>query len=285
MAVIRSPRVLLALACACAAAFGALLAVSYGVGWARWADGAALQGFLGLNRPLVRPVADTLAHLADPLSYGLLGGALILVALARQRPRHALAVAVLLAATGLTTQLLKPLLAWPRHHDLLGFSQIKPEAFPSGHATAAMALALAAVLVSPLAFRAAAAALGGAFALAVSFSILILGWHFPSDVVGGFLVSTTWCLVLLACLRAAAARWPEHSGRDAARRAIEVPAARAAIGSIAVAVAGIGLAALPLLPRAMEYAGRHTAFALVAAAIPVAAAALLGAVTVAATRR
>src|SRR5439155_1635421 len=79
-------------------------------------------------------------------------------------------------------------------------------------------LALCAVLVAPRRLRPAAAVLGALLAVAVAYAILILAWHFPSDVLGGFLVATMWVLLLVAALLAAERRRPEappaaaHSG-------------------------------------------------------------------------
>ena len=59
------------------------------------------------------------------------------------------AVGVLLVGAGVTTHALKHLLAEPRYADWLGFrDQIEAVSWPSGHGTAAMTLALCAVLVS-----------------------------------------------------------------------------------------------------------------------------------------
>ena len=270
------------MAAGCAGVFIALMALAYGVGIARWADGAALQGFLGLRGPLADQVFFRFAHIADPLPYALIGVALIAVAAARGRYRHAAAAAVLLGGSAASSQVLKPFLAFDRHHDFLGLAQINAAAFPSGHATASMALALAAVLVVPPAWRRATAIAGGTFALGVSFSILALGWHFPSDVVGGHLLATIWCLFAVAGLRVAGALWPERPRREPATIAIQPQHARAVIGSIAIAAA---TTAALFLPRAADYAERHTAFAAVAAAILVGAATLLATVTAATTRR
>ena len=62
--------------------------------------------------------------------------------------------------------------------------------WPSGHATAAMSFALCAVLAAPARLRPLVAAVGAAFAVAVCYSFLALAWHYPSDVLGGFLVAT-----------------------------------------------------------------------------------------------
>ena len=75
-----------------------------------------------------------------------------------------------------------------------------------------MTLALCAVLAVPPRARPTTAAIGALFAIAVSYAILALGWHFPSDVIGGFLVAMMWTLLAVAVLVArpgrAAARTP-----------------------------------------------------------------------------
>jgi membrane-associated phospholipid phosphatase len=97
------------------------------------------------------------------------------VALWRRRPHRALAVAIVLVATGATTHVLKHLLAEPRLADWLGFyGQIEDASWPSGHSTAAMTLALCAVMVSPPAVRAITALVGGAFATGVGYATLAL---------------------------------------------------------------------------------------------------------------
>jgi len=37
---------------------------------------------------------------------------------------------------------------------------------------------------------------------------LILAWHMPSDVLGGYLVAALWTALAVAALRAADRRWP-----------------------------------------------------------------------------
>src|SRR5437764_3057436 len=55
----------------------------------------------------------------------------------------------------------------------------------------------------------AVAVLGALFAAAVAYAILIIAWHFPSDVLGGFFVAATWVLLAVAALLAA--RSEEHT--------------------------------------------------------------------------
>lgn len=288
-----TPRALLRAAVGCAAVFVALLLVAYGVDGARRLDASALQGFLGLQRPSVTPLTDRLTSLGDPLKVGLLGGALALLALARGRPRSGLFVIVLLSLTSVSSQVLKAVLAYPRYEGTIDGAHISPAAFPSGHATASMSLAICLVVVMPSRLRPAAAVVGTGLALAVSFSIMSLGWHFPSDIAGGYLLATGWALVLLAGLRWAEARYPERTWRTGlaatTRSAVE---GLAAVGLVTVlagaafAVVAVVAAVLSFrLPDVMTYAEDHTAFVAVAVAIATGAAALLGGVAGALARR
>jgi membrane-associated phospholipid phosphatase len=69
-----------------------------------------------------------------------------------------------------------------------------------------MCLALCAVLVAPARLRPLVATLGVIYALSVGYAVVALVWHFPSDVVGGFLVAAGWTLVAVAGLAAALVR-------------------------------------------------------------------------------
>lgn len=167
-------------------------------------DALALYRITLLGGPRLDDVANTLLHLLEPLQYTLWGLALVLIALARGRPRVALAVAIVLALAPATAETLKPLLAHP--HAWVGGSYVGPASWPSGHTTAGATLAMCAVLVAPRRLRPAVAVLGAAFAAAVGFSTLVLAWHLPSDVLGGYLLATLWVSLAVAALRTADAR-------------------------------------------------------------------------------
>ena len=158
-------------------------------------------------QPTSRPTrpANFLLHLLDPLQFVLWGVALVAVALARERPRVALAVAAVMALAPLTSETLKPLLAHPHVH--VGTVHIGAASWPSGHSTAALALVLSAVLVAPPRLRALVASIGAVYAVAVGCALLILAWHMPSDVLGGYLVAAFWTALAVAALRAADRRW------------------------------------------------------------------------------
>jgi membrane-associated phospholipid phosphatase len=261
------------LACA-----GTLVAAWIATFWSsggRWLDAAALQGFVALDRSATRTPAEVIASIGDPLPFVLLGAALVAVALARGRPRIAIAVPVVLAGAAGTSQVLKPLLADARVCHCLADSRVAEASWPSGHATAAMALGLCAVLVSPSGWRPTMAVAGAVAAVGVSYSLLTLGWHYPSDVLAGFLVAALWMAAALTGLWSAAERWPARTGREAAVRwgSALAPAAIGAILSL------LPLAALALArpDGALRYAEAHTTFVFVAATIAATAAATAGA--------
>lgn len=278
-----TPRRMLAGAAACMAAFALLLALAYGFGPAEWLDGNALAGFVAASDSPLSRFAAGFTWLCNPAQYLVLVLPLLAYALLKRGPRRAAAAALLIGGANVSSQVLKPLLAHQR--DLSPWPQLhgpSAAAFPSGHTTAAMALAFAAVLVAPRAYRPIVAGIGGAFALAVSVSLLVLNWHYPSDVVGGQLLACAWCLIALAALRWSEARWPERgSMRRAARQAIVVPspALLAAVAIVPLAVIATRAGAL------LRFAGDHTSAVAVAALIAASAAVLLGAVTTLAARR
>ncbi|HSD23090.1 MAG TPA: phosphatase PAP2 family protein [Solirubrobacterales bacterium] len=119
------------------------------------------------------------------------------------RRREAFAAVAVVAAANLTGLLLKVVLAHPRFYPVLGTDQVGIDAFPSGHATGAMSIALAATLVAPARIRPAVALGAAAYVFAVSILLLVLSWHLPSDVPGGLLVASSFfCAV--AALRGSA---------------------------------------------------------------------------------
>ena len=260
---LKTPRIALLGALAAFAGLVLTGVLAYLVPAARTGDSAALQGFTDLRRPETVDVWSRIAHLANPGPYGLIGAVLALTAFLRGRRRVAAAILALLVVTGLTSQTLKPLLAQPRYTDWLGGGQIDAASWPSGHATAAMTLALCAVLALPARYRPTAAFVGAGFATCVSYAILALGWHFPSDVLGGFLVAIFWTLVAVAALVHGEQRWPTRrvQGRP---RPVDALLPLALGTGVAAATLAIALA-WPGAVRA--FATEHTTSTVGAAAI------------------
>lgn len=225
----RTLPLLAALVCLLGVVVVGVLALGVPAGHVR--DAAILHGFHALDRPSVHFEIKAMAHLADPLPYACAGLLCIGVALARRRGWRALAVLALLLVTGATTQALKHLLAHERFEGWLG-EQIPSTSWPSGHSTAAMTLALCAVIVAPPALRAATALLGGAFAVGVGYAVLVLAWHFPSDVLGGFLIAGLWSSLAVAALQRVEA--PEPASRPAWEPLVALGGGAALVAAAAV---------------------------------------------------
>ena len=147
------------------------------------------------------PLAAFFAHLADPLPQVVL---LVLLGLGARhwgRVYQGLVAAGLVLGANLTTQVLKAVLSQPRYQHILGSDQIPATGFPSGHATASMATALAFVLVVPRSLRPTAIIVGGLLVVAVGCSLVLLHRHYPSDILGGWLVAAAWGCLALTALR------------------------------------------------------------------------------------
>jgi membrane-associated phospholipid phosphatase len=165
-------------------------------------------------------LANVVAHLADPVPLLLMTAAVIGLALRFGRRREALAAVAVVLGANLTTQLLKALFEHHRYQSFLTEQQPWSNAYPSGHTTAAVAIGVALVLVVPARLRLRAAVLAAGFAAAVGLAVVVIEWHYPSDVVGGFLVASGWGLGALAALRLLARREEEGEAQAASRFAI-----------------------------------------------------------------
>jgi len=241
-------------ALACAVALGVLLVVAYAVAPFPSFDALALNGLEALRGPVATPVLTLLTHTADPLPLALALGALSAAGFAARRRRQVATAIVAVASANVATQFLKLALAHPRFHPVLA-AQIEPAAFPSGHATAAMSLALAAVIVSTPRWRPVVAAAGCAYVLSLVTAILALGWHYPSDALGGLLVASGSAFGAVGASRALA-------GRESGGTSLESLAAYAPPRRAWAALAGAG--ALIALARAADlasFASVHTSAA------------------------
>jgi membrane-associated phospholipid phosphatase len=166
----------------------------------RAADLRTLEGFMGLGPLPAAEQAYRLVGLFDPAPFAVLVAGVVAAAFLLDRFKIGLLAAGAMVGAAVTSQILKDLLAVQRGFPL--GHPMGPEAWPSGHSTAVMSFALALVLIAPPSRRWLAAAAGGVLTVATVYGLLINGWHYPSDVIGGFLVATFWASLAVIPLRA-----------------------------------------------------------------------------------
>jgi membrane-associated phospholipid phosphatase len=256
---------------ACIAGLVALMLVVYYDATAQRLDATALYGFTTLESALKAPAwGFALIGGVFPLALGLIG--LYYLAARWGRRREAIAAIVVVLGANLTTQILKIVLAHPRIQAILDPHQVNAASFPSGHATSAMSMAVAALLVVPPRWRVLTATAGAVLVFGVSFAVLVLRWHFPSDVLGGILVATGYGFAALATLRYRAARPSDRRGTAL----LPSPPSRGALEAVgATAALVVAVVAFALAGKILDYAGTYTTTVLAALAISALAAALL----------
>jgi membrane-associated phospholipid phosphatase len=185
----------------CAAAIAPLAAAAYAWGPAKSLD---LRVMLNLDRETgaIHSVASVLVNLGDLAALLVLGAIVVGIGLRFGRRREMVGALVLIAGANLTTQLLKVVLEHARYKAREhGIELPWANSFPSGHTTAAASIAVALLFVVPARHRLAAALAGTVLTAAVGISVVVLVWHYPSDVLGGLLVVATWAFATLAALR------------------------------------------------------------------------------------
>jgi membrane-associated phospholipid phosphatase len=181
------------------------------------------------------------------------------VALRRRRGDLAFVALATMAGANATTHVLKPLLA---HADPFGGEAARwlDATFPSGHATAAMSIALVGVIVAPRHWRPLIGLAASVYAAAVGVGLIVLLAHYPSDVVGGYLVAGVWATAMSAI--ALARR--EH-GEPA--RPVRLPP-RGVLGAAGLSAAVVGV--LLLVPASRLAHGIFAVSAVLIAALALA---------------
>ena len=254
------------LAVLCALAAGALFALAVHTSRGQRIDdltrgGEALSAFPRASAATAR-LLDTIS-VSSLLLFGL---GIMAFALLRGRPWLAAGAGAVVAGANLTTQALKGHFDRP---DLVDGGPTIAGAWPSGHATVAMSLAMALVLVAPAGLRWTTALGGCAYATAVGLAVIALDWHRPSEVVGAYLVAVGWTAAVAALLVAAG----EGAGAGERRGGSGAGALAAlAIGLAFAAVVGVTAARRADVVRLVDDRTAFTAAALACGA----ACALLG---------
>jgi membrane-associated phospholipid phosphatase len=149
----------------------------------------------------IHALAAALVNLGDLAALLILLAVACAIGLRYGRRREVAATIVVVCGANLTTQLLKTTLEHARHKAFEhGIELPWPNSFPSGHTTAAASIAVALLLVTPAVHRRAAALAGAGLVGIVGLSVIVLRWHYPSDVLGALLVVGAWGFAALAWL-------------------------------------------------------------------------------------
>jgi membrane-associated phospholipid phosphatase len=168
----------------------AIRVAAFSVGAVERLDGEAVTSHALPRGGAAEAVATALARPFDPAPYVLIVTAVVLAAVLRGRTMPGLVAAGVMVGAALTTQALKHLLASSRIPP--GYWYFPPDAWPSGHTTAAASLAFALVLIVPRGRRVPVAIAGAALTAAVGAALVLLGKHFPSDALGAVCVAAAW---------------------------------------------------------------------------------------------
>jgi undecaprenyl-diphosphatase len=168
--------------------------VQHGTGFRSY-DYRVLREFAWHRNPHLVHAANVLADLCTVGMLTLI--AIVVGLLLRWRGLNTILCVVPLASlfvTGGIVQIMKVAIVRVGPNSQFGFGSPATGSFPSGHAADATALSiglaivLAAVLVRRPAERVAVFGLAAAFSLAVGVSRLVLGVHWPTDVVAGWAI-------------------------------------------------------------------------------------------------
>jgi undecaprenyl-diphosphatase len=185
----------------CVGGFAVVLVCAYWIGPLERLDRTVLDTLSMPIGTLVNEVAYVGFQVVNfRPTWVLVGTVTVLIALAQWRIRDAIIAAALVAGTGGLDLALKALLANPRYQPVPVDSDAYPwkDAFPSGHAAGSLAFSLAFLTVVPASWQRRTAAAGIVFTLYISFGVLVLNYHYPSDVLAGWLLAAGWWFALLA---------------------------------------------------------------------------------------
>jgi len=155
---------------------------------------------LGVRTPFFLHLFNWITLLGNTITVLAVTGIVVLFLLLYKKSYRAYAVGLAAAVigAGITSYMVKIIVERARPGGLIPSVIDTSFSFPSGHATLAMALygfltyLLCKAYPKHTAFITALAVL---FILAIGFSRLYLGVHFPSDIIAGYLLGVIWLLI------------------------------------------------------------------------------------------
>lgn len=211
--------------------------------WGQELDDLAFEGREAVSAATTRRT-DRMLHAVTESSLFLLGGAIVLLALAQRRVRVAVTAGACMSFAVVTTEILKlRLLDRPYFGGVQGISH---NSYPSGHATIGMVLSLGLVMVAAPSWRRPATVVAAVLATAFGTAVLASGWHRPSDSLGAAGVALAWfaaghAVLLVLDVRRPSARGAAHTGDRPPSRGLLVAAAATVVAFLVyAAVRSIG---------------------------------------------
>jgi membrane-associated phospholipid phosphatase len=159
------------------------------------ADHAIVQYLFSIRTPWGISVFSALTSLGDTLTIGLVLLCACLVLILSKRNKAYIVGLVVCVAGAKASEVLLKLLVGRARPDAYALFHLDSYSFPSGHATAAMALygciayVLCKIYPKHRTFWLASAAI---VIVGIGISRIYLGVHYPSDVLGGYVLGAVW---------------------------------------------------------------------------------------------
>lgn len=161
-------------------------------------DARVVEAFANARTPTVTVFMNAVTSVGNAFAIILIVSCATLAFLFTKRHKS-LALGLVLAVLGAkATEVLLKILIERDRPDTYALFHLDTYSFPSGHATATAALFgyLGLVLVDLYPqWRLSITILAGVLILLVGVSRIYLGVHYPSDIIGGYLVGAVWILV------------------------------------------------------------------------------------------
>ena len=169
-------------------------------------DDAVRMTVYGIASPRATTVLHAITQLGSPLFLLPMTLVASLIFLRRRRIRGAILLTATMVGVSLLNWILKSVFQRPRPLPFFGLTVPASYSFPSGHSLAAFCFygALAALVTARLrsTFWSALVWAGAVVIIvAVGFSRLYLGLHYPSDIIGGYATGFVWVLTVASADR------------------------------------------------------------------------------------